>query len=247
MLEGLRTAAAGMQAQQQKLDAVSNDLANANTDGYKRLRTGFSDLLYERGGRPTTSDNAQLGAGSRLVNIGRTFEQGNLRETGDPLNVGLEGEGFIRVKLSDGRQALTRDGDLHVDAMGRLVTNSGGFVQPQITIPTGVTQSQISIAQDGTVLAAGQNVGKIALATVRSPSNLESVGGTNAFVTNARSGNAVAAPAATVIKQGTLEASNTDVASSMTDMIEAQRAYQLTSKAIQTADQMMEIANGVKR
>ena len=247
MLEGLRTAAAGMQAQQQKLDAVANDLANANTDGYKRVRTGFSDLLYERGGRPTTSANAQLGAGSRLVNSGRSFSQGSLRDTGEPLNVGIQGDGFIKVKLTDGRQALTRDGDLHVDGMGRLVTTSGGFVQPQITIPTGVSQSQISIGPDGTVVAAGKNVGKIALATVRSPANLESVGGTNAFVTTAQSGNAIAAPAATVLKQGTLEASNTDMSTSMTDMIEAQRAYQLTSKAIQTADQMMEIANGVKR
>jgi flagellar basal-body rod protein FlgG len=247
MLEGLRTAAAGMQAQQQKLDAVSNDLANANTNGYKRLRTGFSDLLYERGGRPTTSDNAQLGTGSRLVQNGRIFEQGALRETGDPLNVGIEGDGFIKVKLSDGRQALTRDGDFHVDGNGRFVTSSGGIVQPQITIPAGVTQSQISIGRDGTVVAAGRNVGKIALATVRSPSNLQSIGGTNAFVATAKSGAAVAAPAATVLKQGSLEASNADMATSMTDMLEAQRAYQLTSKAIQTADQMMEIANGVKR
>ena len=126
MLEGLRTAAAGMQAQQQKLDAVSNDLANANTNGYKRLRTGFSDLLYEQGGRPTTSANAQLGAGSRLVHNGRTFQQGSLRETGDPLNVGIEGEGFIKIKLPDGRQALTRDGDLHVDGMRPPRTSSGG-------------------------------------------------------------------------------------------------------------------------
>jgi flagellar basal-body rod protein FlgG len=235
-----------MQAQQQKLDAVSNDLANANTTGYKRLRTGFSDLLYEQGGRPTTSDNSQLGTGSRFVQNGRTFEQGSLSETGAPLNVGIEGEGFIKVKLSDGRQALTRDGDLHVDSGGRLVTNFGGLVQPQITIPTGVSESQISIAKDGTVLAAGQNVGRIALATVRAPSSLESVG-SNAFVTTAKSGTAIAAPAATVLKQGALEASNADMSTSMTDMIEAQRAYQLTSKAIQTADQMMEIANGVKR
>ena len=84
MLEGLRTAAAGMQAQQQKLDAVSNDLANANTNGYKRLRVGFSDLLYEQGGRPTTSDDAQFGTGSRAVSVGRTFQQGSLRETGEP-------------------------------------------------------------------------------------------------------------------------------------------------------------------
>jgi flagellar basal-body rod protein FlgG len=246
MLEGLRTAAAGMAAQQQKLDAVANDLANANTNGYKRLRVGFSDLLYEQGGRPTTSDAAQLGTGSRAVQVGRTFQQGNLRETGKPTDVALQGEGFIKVKLADGRQGLTRDGDLHVDGNRRLVTNSGGIVQPQITIPEGVSESQISIQQDGTVLAAGQSVGKIALATVRSPRNLLAVGD-NAFVTTARSGNAVAAPAATVLKQGALEGSNTDMAQAMTDMIEAQRTYQLTSKAIQTADQMMEIANGVKR
>ena len=246
MLEGLRTASAGMLAQQQKLDAVANDLANANTNGYKRQRVGFSDLLYERGGRPTTSDNAQLGTGSRIVHNGRYFEQGNLQNTGEPLNVGLEGEGFIKVKLSDGRQALTRDGDLHIDGQGRLVTSFGGFVQPAIKIPNNVQPSQISIGQDGTVTAAGQNVGKIGLASVRSPQNLQSVG-ENAFVTTARSGNAVAAPAATVVRQGTLEASNTDVSVAMTDMIEAQRTYQLTSKAIQTADQMMEIANGVKR
>jgi flagellar basal-body rod protein FlgG len=126
------------------------------------------------------------------------------------------------------------------------VTGTGALVQPQITIPNGVSEQQISIAQDGTVTAAGRNVGKIALAGVRSPQNLQSVGD-NAFVTTARSGNAVAAPAATTLRQGTLEASNTDISVAMTDMIEAQRTYQLTSKAIQTADQMMEIANGVKR
>jgi flagellar basal-body rod protein FlgG len=246
MLEGLRTAAAGMLAQQQKLDAVANDLANANTNGYKRLRVGFSDLLYERGGRPTTSDNAQLGTGARIVHNGRQFEQGNLQNTGEPLNVGIEGEGFIKVKLSDGRQALTRDGDLHIDGNGRIVTSFGGIVQPQITIPNNVQPSKITIGQDGAVTAAGQAVGRIALVTVRSPQNLESAG-ENAFVTSARSGNAVAAPAATKLKQSALEASNTDVSVAMTDMIEAQRTYQLTSKAIQTADQMMEIANGVKR
>ena len=246
MLEGLRTASAGMLAQQQKMDAVANDLANANTNGYKRQRVGFSDLLYERGGRPTTSDDAQLGTGARIVHNGRYFEQGNLQNTGDPMNVGIEGEGFLKVKLFDGRQALTRDGDLHIDGQGRIVTSFGGFVEPKITIPNNVQPSQISIGQDGTVTAAGQNVGKIALASVRSPQNLQSVGD-NAFVTTARSGNAVAAPAATVLKQGALEASNTDISVAMTDMIEAQRTYQLTSKAIQTADSMMEIANGVKR
>jgi flagellar basal-body rod protein FlgG len=232
-----------MLAQQQKLDAVANDLAN----GYKRQRVGFSDLLYERGGRPTTSDNAQLGTGARIVHNGRFFEQGSLQNTGDPMNVALEGEGFLKVKLADGRTALTRDGDLHIDAKGNLVTSFGGSPQPTIKIPNNIQPSQITIGQDGTVTAAGQNVGKLTLVNVRSPQNLESVGSANAFVTTASSGNAVPAPAATLVKQGALEASNTDVSVAMTDMIEAQRTYQLTSKAIQTADQMMEIANGVKR
>jgi flagellar basal-body rod protein FlgG len=245
MLEGLRTAAAGMQAQQQKLDAVANDLANANTNGYKRVRVGFADLLYERGGRPTTSNNAQLGTGARAVQGGRTFEQGALRETGTMTDVGIEGPGFIKVKLSDGRDGLTRDGDLHVDSNRRLVTSFGGILGG-ITIPEGVDESQIAIQTDGTVTAAGRNVGKIALVNVRSPQNLESVGD-NAFVTTARSGNAVAAPASTRVKQGTLEGSNTDMSQAMTDLIETQRTYQMTSKAIQAADQMMEIANGVKR
>jgi flagellar basal-body rod protein FlgG len=246
MLEGLRTAAAGMKAQQFKLDAVSNDLANANTTGYKRLRVGFSDLLYEQGGRPTISNEAQVGTGSRAVQGGRTFEQGNLAQTGNPTDVGIEGPGFMKVKLADGRDALTRDGNLHIDANRRLVTSFGGFMSPNITIPEGVSASELSIGEDGSVLAKGQNVGRIQLVNVRSPQNLESVGD-NAFLTNARSGNAVAAPADTKLKQGTLEASNTDMAQAMTEMLEAQRTYQMTSKAIQTADQMMEIANGVKR
>jgi len=235
-----------MQAQQSKMDAVSNDLANANTTGYKRVRVGFSDLLYQQGGRPTVSNAAQVGTGVRAVMAGRSFEQGTLSQTGAPTDVAIEGAGFLKIKLSDGRDALTRDGSLHIDANRRLVTSFGGVMNPAITIPEGVAESQIAIGRDGTVLAKGQNVGKLQLVNVRSPQNLESVGD-NAFVATARSGNPVAAQADTVLKQGTLEASNTDMAQAMTDMIEAQRTYQLTSKAIQTADQMMEIANGVKR
>src|SRR3954463_7672350 len=110
MLEGLRTAAAGMRAQQTMLDAVSNDLANANTNGYKRVRVGFADLLYERGGRPTVSNAAPVGSGPRSVQAGRTFEQGPTRQTGVMTDVALEGQGFLKIKLSDGRDALTRDG-----------------------------------------------------------------------------------------------------------------------------------------
>jgi flagellar basal-body rod protein FlgG len=245
MLEGLRTAAAGMRAQQTMLDAVSNDLANANTNGYKRVRVGFADLLYEQGGRPT-AQGVELGTGTRTIQAGRTFEQGGLRQTGNPLDVAIQGEGFLQVQLSDGRQALTRDGSLHLDGNRRLVTGTGAIVQPQLTIAEGISEQQISIAQDGTVTAAGNPVGRLALATVRSVQGLQSAG-ENAFVTTAASGNAIAAPTATTLAQGTVEASNTDLAQAMVDLIDTQRSYQLTSKAIQTADHMMEIANQVKR
>jgi flagellar basal-body rod protein FlgG len=244
MLEGLRTAAAGMAAQQQKLDAVANDLANANTTGYKPVLVGFTDLLYQQAGRPAANGVA-VGSGARAVDAGRNFEQGPLQQTGVPTDVAIEGEGFMKVKLSDGQTALTRDGDLHVDGRGRLVNNSG-IVQPAITIPKGLADSQISIGKDGTVLAAGKRVGQIQLVTVRNPQGLQSVG-QSAFLTTAASGNAVAAPAATRLSQGVLEGSGTDMAQAMVDMINAQRTYQLTSKAIETADQMMEIANQVKR
>jgi flagellar basal-body rod protein FlgG len=245
MLEGLRTAAAGMAAMQQKLDGVANDLANANTTGYKHVRIGFKDLLYEQTGRPG-ANGVRRGTGAAAVDAGRGFEQGSLRETGNPLDVAIEGDGFLKVRLSDGRQALTRDGGLHVDGNGRLSTSTGALIQPTITIPANVTQDQISIARDGTVRAAGAAVGKLQLVTVRSTAGLMSTGD-NAFVATAASGPARNAPVASSLTQGALEASNTDMAQAMVDMIDAQRTYQLTSKAIQTADSMMEIANGVKR
>src|SRR3954451_20792302 len=151
MLEGLRTAAAGMAAQQQKLEAVSNDLANANTNGYKRVRVGFSDLMYEQAGRPAMDGKTQMGSGSRAIMGGRTFEQGGLKQTGIPTDVAIEGDGFIKVKLSDGRDALTRDGNLRIDGNRRLTTASGGLVSPTITVPDGIATSQLSIGKDGTV------------------------------------------------------------------------------------------------
>jgi flagellar basal-body rod protein FlgG len=245
MLEGLRTAAAGMRAQQDMLDAVSNDLANANTNGYKSVRVGFADLLYQQGGRPT-KQGVELGTGSRAVQAGRSFQQGGLRQTDNPLDVAIQGEGFLKIKLADGRQALSRDGALHLDGNRRLVNGQGAIVQPEIKIAEGVSESQITIGKDGTVTAAGKPAGKIALATVSSLNGLQSVG-ENAFVATAASGAVKAAPASTTLAQNTLEGSNTDMAQAMVTMMDAQRSYQLTSKAIQTADQMMEIANQVKR
>jgi flagellar basal-body rod protein FlgG len=244
MLEGLHSAAAGMAAQQQRLDAVANDLANANTVGYKHQRVGFRDLLYDQTGR-SAANGVRTGHGVAVVDAGRAFAQGAIQRTERPLDVAIQGEGFLRIRLADGRQALTRDGGLHVDGLGRLTTSTGAFVEPRITAPKGVAEDDIAIARDGTVIAAGRRIGRLDLVTVRAPQALTSVGD-NAFVTSAASGNAVPAPRATTLNQGTLEMSNVDLAEAMVQMIESQRAYQLASKAITTADQMMQVANQVK-
>jgi flagellar basal-body rod protein FlgG len=245
MLEGLNSAAAGMAAQQQRLDAVANDLANANTTGYKHQRVGFRDLVYDQTGR-SSAEGVRTGSGAATVDAGRAFGQGALRATERPLDVAIQGEGFLRVRLADGREALTRDGGLHIDGNRRLVTGTGALVQPAITIPEGVGEDRVSIGRDGTVLAAGRRIGRLDLLTVRSVQGLVSAGD-NAFVTSPASGPAIAAPRATTLTQGALEASNTDVSESMVAMIESQRAFQLASRAITTADEMMGIANGVKR
>jgi flagellar basal-body rod protein FlgG len=245
MLEGLNTAAAGMAAQQQRLDAVANDLANANTTGYKHQRVGFRDLVYTQAGR-SSAQGVHTGAGAAAVDSGRSFGQGVLQRTDRPLDVAIQGEGFLRIKLPDGRDALTRDGGLHVDGAGNLTTSTGALVQPAIEVPTGVDENDVSIGNDGTVLAAGRRIGRLDVVTVRSQAGLLSAGD-NAFIATAASGPAIAAPRATTLTQGALESSNTDLAEAMVAMIESQRAYQLTSKAITTADEMMGIANQVKR
>jgi flagellar basal-body rod protein FlgG len=245
MLQGLNSAAAGMAAQQQRMDAVANDLANANTTGYKHQRVGFRDLVYDQVGR-SSAQGVRTGSGSAAVDAGRSFAQGVLQRTQRPLDVAIQGEGFLRVRLADGREALTRDGGLQIDGAGRLVTSAGSLLQPQITVPDGVPEDAISIGPDGTVLIDGRNTGRLDLVTVRSVQGLISVGD-NAFTTSPASGPETAAPQTTVLSQGALESSNSDMAESMVAMIEAQRAFQLASKAITMADEMMGIANGVKR
>ena len=136
MLSGLNTAAAGMAAQQQRMDAVANDLANANTTGYKHQRVGFRDLVYEQAGR-SSAQGVRTGSGAAAVDAGRAFAQGVLQRTDRPLDVAIQGEGFLRVRLADGRDALTRDGGLHIDGNRRLVTSIGALVQPAITDPRG--------------------------------------------------------------------------------------------------------------
>src|SRR3954471_24374139 len=154
MLEGLSSAAAGMAAQQAKLDAISNDLANANTTGYKHVRVGFRDLLYQQAGRPA-ANGVRVGAGAASVDAGRGWEQGALQNTGNPLDVAIQGEGFLRVRLPDGRSGLTRDGGLELDGRGRLATSAGALIEPTVTVPAGTAPEEISIGGDGTITANG--------------------------------------------------------------------------------------------
>jgi flagellar basal-body rod protein FlgG len=240
MLEGLYSAAAGMQAQQQRMDTVANDLANVNTNGYKKSRIAFRDLLYVS----DASGNVRSGAGAAATTIGRGFTPGSMRETGNPLDVAIEDGGFLQVRRADGTTALTRDGSLRLDSRGRITTQRGELLQPNITVPAGTKESDLQIASDGTISANNRPVGRIQLVTVRSPEALQSIGD-SLFRPTAASG-AVTALATGRLTQGTLEASNVDVADSMTEMMDAQRSFQLASKAVQMQDQLLQIANQVK-
>jgi flagellar basal-body rod protein FlgG len=244
MLEGMYTAAAGMAAQQSRLDAVANDLANASTTGYKRVRVAYRDLAYTAGA-PGGTTALRLGAGAAASMIGRDDRQGSTQETGEPLDVALEGPGFIQVKV-DGKTWLTRDGHLQVDAQGRLATGDGALIDPPITMPKGTAPDQIAIAADGTVTAAGKKVGQIRLVNVANPAGLDG-GADNRFQATSASGAVSAAPRTTALHSGVLEASNVDMGDAMADLMDAQRSFELASKAIQVADQALEIANGVKR
>jgi|SRR3954454_729360 flagellar basal-body rod protein FlgG len=244
MLEGMYTAAAGMAAQQSRLDAVANDLANASTTGYKRVRVAYRDLAYTAGA-PGGTTALRLGSGAAAAMIGRDDRQGATQETGDPLDVAIEGPGFIQVKV-DGKTWLTRDGHLQVDAQGRLATGDGALIDPPITLAKGTTSDQIEIAADGTVTAAGKKAGQIRLVNVANPAGLDG-GADNRFQATSASGAVSAAPRTTALHSGVLEASNVDMGDAMSDLMDAQRSFELASKAIQVADQALEIANGVKR
>jgi flagellar basal-body rod protein FlgG len=244
MLEGLYTAAAGMAAQQQRMDHLANDVANVNTAGYKHVRTGFRDLVYGQTGRGA-ANTVTAGAGSASQIVGRSFAQGSLRQTDQPLDVALQGPGFLQVRNNDGRLALTRDGSLHVTNTGQLVTSTGAQVVPPINFPNGTNMQEVAIGADGTITAGTRRIGQLTAVDVNSPQALTSVGD-NLFVANAQSG-APRAAAGTTFAGGYLEGSNVELADAMVDMMDSQRAFQLASKAIEQQDQMMGIANGIKR
>jgi flagellar basal-body rod protein FlgG len=245
MLEGLYSAAAGMAAQQTRLDAVSNDIANVNTTGYKPVRVAFRDLVYDPAGRGALNAAVRTGAGAAATQAGRAWQPGPLQDTGRPLDLALSGDGFFEVRRADGTQALTRAGAFDVDARGRLVTATGDRVEPAITIPRGTDPAGVHVAPDGTVTAGGRRLGRLSLVTVPAPDALQPAGD-SLFVATAASGRPAPARGTTVI-QGSLEGSGVDMGEAMVGMMEAQRSFELASRAIQMQDQVLQIANEVKR
>lgn len=253
MLRALWTGATGMSSQQLLIDTISNNLANVNTAGFKKQRAAFQDLYYEtiavgRGGTAT------LGSGSRTSATDRSFRQGNIERTDDPFHAGIEGQGFFVIQTGTGT-AYTRDGSFRVDGESRLCTASGHTVSvggSVLQIPQGAME--IEIGESGMITAVVGNVrqtlGQLDLVLFSNPAGLEAVGG-NLFKQTLLSGEAVTAVpgqnGAGVIRGGYLETSNVEIVTEMVNLIIAQRAFELNSKAVETADQMWGIANSVKR
>jgi flagellar basal-body rod protein FlgG len=256
MIRSLWIAKTGMEGQQTKLDAISNNLANVATNGYKAGGVVFEDLMYQnlRQSGAASSEQSQLptglqvGLGVRVVGTTRNFSQGNLQQSGNIYDLAIKGNGFFQIQMPDGTTGYTRDGAFQVDANGQLVTNNGYVVQPGITIPANAVS--VTIAQDGTVqvttpgnAAKPNTVGQLQLASFINPAGLEPKGG-NMYGETAASGTANAgAPNANglgALQQGFTEGSNVNVVEELVSMIATQRAYELNSKAITTSDQMLQ-------
>jgi flagellar basal-body rod protein FlgG len=255
MNPALWAAKTGLDAQQTRMTVTSNNLANVNTNGYKKGRAVFEDLLYQnqRQVGAATSQDTQLpsglhvGTGVRVVATEKTYTQGNLTQTGNSLDVAINGRGFIQVLMPDGTLGYTRDGSFQVSAQGELVTSSGYSVQPGITIPDGA--QSVTIGADGivTVQLAGQSsptqVGSLQLVDFVNPAGLQPRG-ENLLLESAASGPAQSGTPGLnglgLLVQGSLESSNVNVVEELVNMIETQRAYEMNSKAIATTDQMLE-------
>ena len=259
MIRTLSTAATGLEAQQANIERISNDLANVNTDGYKRARTEFQDLLYETKREPGGAMGAnsqspvgvQTGMGVRVGATYKMFEQGPARITNHPYDLMIEGRGFLPLQLPNGEIGYTRNGSFHIDAQGRMQTSNGSLLIPQITIPRDA--QTISIGNNGEVKALMPNqgetvIGQIQLITFQNEQGLLSQGESTYKPTLASGAPVQGIPGENgigAIMQGALEGSNVDVAKSMVDMISTQRAYKMNTKVMGVADQMWGATTGV--
>lgn len=258
----LRAAATGMQAQQTRVEVISNNLANVNTTGFKRSRAHFEDLLYQTRQGAQAIDGidsesigaVQIGRGTRLAAVQRVHNQGGIEQTGRPLDLAIEGEGFLQVELPDGTIGFTRDGSLAISDQGTLVTSGGYAVVPGITIP--VDSAELTISRTGVVSVSTvgdtrpMEVGRLEMARFTNPSGLRAMG-ENLYTATGASGEPVLGYAQEGgfgrVLQGSLEGSNVEIVQEMVDMITAMRAYEINSKAVQSAEELSEIANNLVR
>jgi flagellar basal-body rod protein FlgG len=255
MLRSLYTAATGMEAQENKMDVIAHNLANTNTTAFKKSRVEFEDLLSDtiRSASPTSPEGGgspqalQVGLGVRTVSTTRGLGQGDMINTNNPLDVAIEGSGFFQIQRANGEPAYTRAGNFRVDSTGRLVTQNGETVEPGITVPPEATG--LTIQADGTVLAKmpGRDepaeLGSLELVVFTNPSGLESIGG-NLFERSGASGEPQSVKPGEMgtgmLAQGFLEGANVQAVEEMIAMITTQRGYEMNSKVIQTADQMLQ-------
>ena len=252
-----------MQAQQFNLDTIANNLANASTAGFRRRRLQFQDLIYQNMVMPgtaatqqtTVATGLQIGLGARSSASEIIQLQGDLSQTGNPLDLTIEGQGFFQVTLPSGETAYTRSGAFHMDAQGNVVTADGNPIEPSLTIPQGATS--VTIGTDGTVSVtlagqtAAQQVGSIQLALFTNPGGLNSIG-KNLFLATTASGDPiVGTPGGNEglgqLEQGYLEQSNVSVVDEFIQMIVAQRSYEANSRVVQAADQMFQLVNNLGR
>ncbi len=261
MLRSLLSAASGMDAQQRSIDVIANNLANINTNGFKRSRANFQDLLYQTLKAPglnSTSGNVipsgiEVGHGTKLVSTEKMFTEGSLQPTGNETDVAIEGRGFFRISMPNGQTFYTRDGSFKMDSQGRLVTADGFPLEPNIQVPQNA--KDLHIGMDGTVTAnlPGQEeplpLGQIQLSSFINPSGLKSEG-RNLYSSTISSGDPLLSNPTEngfgSLKQRSLEGSNVNVVEEMVNMIVGQRAYELNSKVIQTSDQMLQTTNQLR-
>ncbi len=261
MIRALHTAATGMASQEANVNTISNNLANVNTTGFKKARTEFDDLLYEtvqEAGARSSGDSEynvgiQVGSGSKVSATRKMHTQGSPQMTNNPYDLMVNGEGFFGVIGNNGEMKFTRDGSFNVDAQGNLVTRAGQRVFPGIVVPPNIMS--INIAENGVVEAFLRNspepinLGQIPVFTFANPTGMRSEGG-NLLAATQASGQAIqSVPGqdnAGIVMQGAIESSNVNVMNEMTDLIKAQRAYEMNSKVMGIADQMLQTVNNVR-
>jgi flagellar basal-body rod protein FlgG len=260
-MRALGIAATGMEAQQTNVEVISNNIANVSTTGFKRSMAEFQDLLYQDATRVGTASSeqgtmlptgSQIGLGVRSSGVTRVLTQGSMTQTDNPLNVAVDGRGYFGIKLPNGDIAYTRDGTFNYSSTGQIVTSQGYPVQPGISVSpnaTGVTINQTGQVIETMPSGKQNTVGQIQLFQFQNEAGLQAIGGNNLLETDA-SGNPIQGlpndPGFGTLQQGYLEASNVNVVQEITNLIQAQRAYELNSKVIEAADQMLQTTNQVR-